>query len=337
MQCPSCQFENMPGSGRCARCGASLALATAAIDVHPPRAGRLSRLSPPLWRLWYAVGRMGAKVSPALTAAFASRAAITNFDLPTLLRCIIPGWPQYHRGDRPVAAVYFVGYLSLLLPGIIFAGTWLGSLLLGLAGAMHIVAVCDAVVSAFATPSDRIAFTLVCGLVLCFAVYLPVGWLISRVATPISINMTIPPFQQGEVLWYTRVATPSPGDLVLYTMPRVTAAGRMFGGNANYVFQGQWIGRVMAMSGQNVSVDKGRWLVDGMSNKWQPTDSPMLTEGTSWVVPDGHAFIFPEGLVPGGAQLDLGTLQQLYVVPVARIAGRLYFRSSPLSQLSILH
>ncbi len=327
----------MPGSGRCARCGASLALATVVIDVHPPRAGRLSRLAPTFWRLWHGIGRVGAKASPAL-AAFAARTEDTHFDLATMLRCIIPGWPQYHRGDRPRAFVYLFGYFCLLLPGVMLAGTWLGSLLLGLAGAMHIVSVCDAVVSVFATPSDRFAFTLVCGLVLCFAVYLPAGWLISRVATPISINATIPPFQQGEVLWYSRWVTPSAGDLVLYSLPRVTTAGRTVGGNAaNYVFQGDWIGRIIATSGQTVSIGKGQWLVDGVASEWQPLSNPTFTEDMAWPVPEGSAFILPEGLVPEGAQLNLDILQQVYVIPVERIAGRIYFRSLPFTQMSTLN
>lgn len=324
----------MPGSGRCARCGASLALATAAVNVHPPRAGRLSRMAPPIWRLWHGIGRVGSNAMPT----FASHAQGTHFNLPTLLRCIIPGWPQYHRGDWPRAVVYLFSYLFLLLPGIVLSGTWLGSLLLGLAGAMHIVAVCDAMVSAFATPSDRIAFTLVCGAVLCFAIYLPTGWLISRVATPISINATIPPFEQGQVLWYSRWATPSIGDLVLYTLPQVRTTGRAAGGNAaNYVFQGDWIGRVIAMPGQTVSMDQGRWFIDGGAGQWQPEHGPILNDGMSWVVPDGHAFVMPEGLVPAGATIDTGTLQQIFVIPTTRIAGRLYFRSLPLSQMATLY
>ena len=38
MQCSSCRFENMPGVDVCGRCGSSLRLATAVLDVHPPRA-----------------------------------------------------------------------------------------------------------------------------------------------------------------------------------------------------------------------------------------------------------------------------------------------------------
>jgi hypothetical protein len=216
----------------------------------------------------------------------------------------------------------------LLLPGIVLCGTWLGSLLLGLAGAMHIASICDAVVTTFATPSDRIAFTLVCGLILCFVVYLPVGWLISRVATPISINATMPPFQRGEVLWYTRWTTPARGDLVVYTLPRV--------GAGNYVFQGDWIGRVLAMPGETVSVENERWLIDGVEGEWQPPLHPSMRAGFSYIVPEDHLFLYPDGLIPWAAPLDAEDLRQMHVTPRTRVAGRLYFRSLPLSQMSLI-
>src|SRR5690606_1826181 len=44
MQCPSCRFENMPGSGYCARCGASLLIGN--VDVIPPRASAMQRRVP---------------------------------------------------------------------------------------------------------------------------------------------------------------------------------------------------------------------------------------------------------------------------------------------------
>src|SRR5437773_1641201 len=40
MQCPSCRFENMPGLDSCGRCGTSLSVSTATLDVNPPRASR---------------------------------------------------------------------------------------------------------------------------------------------------------------------------------------------------------------------------------------------------------------------------------------------------------
>ncbi len=336
MQCPSCQFENMPGSGRCARCGASLALSAAAIDVHPPRAGRLSRFELAYWRLWHGIGSLGGSVSQAF-AASRDRGDETHFDLATFIRCIVPGWPQYVRGERVRGALYLFAYLGLLLPGLILTGTWPGSLLVGLAGAMHVFAVCDAVVTMFATAADRIRFTLACGLMLCCGVYLPVGWLVSRVATPISINATIPPFQQGEVLWYNRWAAPTTGDLVVYSLPGTRLDGRTAGGQAaNFVFAGNWIGRVLASPGQTVSVNDGSWSVDGLASEWQPPEKHAFLEGASWTVAGGHAFVFPEGLLPLGGQIEPRGLDEVFLVPMTRIAGRLYFRSLPLLRMSRL-
>src|SRR5882672_12409076 len=38
MQCPSCQFQNLPGSELCGRCATSMLLAASELDVNPPRA-----------------------------------------------------------------------------------------------------------------------------------------------------------------------------------------------------------------------------------------------------------------------------------------------------------
>src|SRR3990172_4367584 len=115
MQCPSCEFQNMPGSGRCARCGASLALATAAIDVHPPRAGRYRRRIPQFWGL----RRSWANFIAAASRPFAStlsRFDDTNFDLATMLRLAVPGWGHAYRGHRERGLMFLCAFLAFLLP-----------------------------------------------------------------------------------------------------------------------------------------------------------------------------------------------------------------------------
>ena len=326
----------MPGSGRCARCGASLALAAAAINVHPPRAGRLSRFTPSLWRVWHALVRVGSKTSPVI-AAFAPRAQVAHFDVGTILRGIVPGWPQFNRGDRPRALVYFFSYVVLLMSAVVLAGTFLGSILLGLAVAMHVTSFCDAVVAVFDSLRDRLIFALTGGLVLSLAVYWPLGWLVSRVATPIQINHTIPPFQRGDVLWYSQRSTPERGELVLYSLTRVTSAGHTEAGHAaTFVFEGDWIGRIIANAGESVSLKQRQLLVDGVVSEWQPAAMQNTNADTTWTIPEGHALVFPEGLVPDGAQLKVETLKMLYDVPLVRIRGHVYFRSLPLSRMAIL-
>ena len=238
---------------------------------------------------------------------------------------------------RPRALVFFFSYVGLLMPAVVFAGTFLGSILLGLAVAMHITSFCDAVVAVFGSPRDRVIFTLMGGLFLSVAVYWPLGWLVSRVATPIQINHTIPPFQQGDVLWFSRRSIPERGELVLYSLTRLTSAGRTEAGHAaNFVFEGDWIGRIIANAGESVSLKQGQLLVDGAVSEWQPAAMQNTNADTTWTIPEGHALVFPEGLVPDGARLKVETLKMLYDVPLVRLRGHVYFRSLPLSRMAIL-
>jgi hypothetical protein len=125
--------------------------------------------------------------------------------------------------------------------------------------------------------------------------------------------------------------------LVMYRLPRTQIAGRQLGGGAaNYLFQGDWIGRIIATQGQQVSIDNGKWLVDGIISKWQPTNIASFQDGTSWTIGDGRAFILSEALVNAGAQINPAELESVFVLPLSSIAGRLYFRSLPLSQMSVL-
>ena len=336
MQCPNCEFQNMPGSGRCARCGTSLALATAAIDVHPPRATRLSRALPHFWMFRQNWGNMVARLSAPLGRVF-EQFHDTHFELPILVRTIVPGWPQYYRGDRPRAILFLWAYLAFLVPGLLLTGTFTGSLLLGLAFGIHVTSIADALVGMFDTIRDRLAFTILAGLALLGLVYFPTGWAISRVATPVQINQDMGQLARGDVLWYSRWFTPEPGDMVLYEIPPLSAGGRLATGQqANFVIQGQRINRILAMSGQTVAWQKGQLLVDGEPSPWQPATNP-ARDVKAFTVPDDRVFIYAEGVVPAGAQLNHEIWRRVCFVRPDMIQGHVYFRSIPFWRISIIH
>jgi hypothetical protein len=326
----------MPGSARCARCGGSLALASAAIDVHPPRATFISRNFPRFWGMRQAWGRVNLRLDFPFSRLF-QRFTDANFRPGTVVRALVPGWAHFHRGNLGRALLFFIGYLMLLLPAIVLAGTYTGSMLLGTAFAFHVAATSDVLVGKFATFSDRLLFTGICAAAIMFCVYVPAGWLISRVATPIQINHTLPPYQEGDVLWYSRSADLSPGDLVLYEVPRTSLHGRTEAGHAaNYILRDQWINRVLAMPGQQIAWNKGLLLVDGIPSPWQPNLGFGSNYSESFVVPDDHVLIATGDLVPAGAQLDPTAWRKLSVVPRTSIQGRVYFRSLPLGRMSVL-
>jgi Signal peptidase, peptidase S26 len=336
MQCPSCEFQNMPGSGRCARCGASLALATAAIDVNPPRAGRVARQMPRFWGLRRTWGTLFDTARRPLALTFAGFDD-TNFDLGTMLRVVVPGWAHFYRGRPDRGTVFLCAYLGFLVPGFVLLGTWLGSLLIGLAFGIHVAAAVDAMVGRFSDFAGRVTFSLFCGLgLLCF-MYLPIGYLVSRVATPIQITQTVGQFAGGDVLWYNRSADIVPGDVVYYRVPPTDVRGRTENGHAaNFVFRDAWINRVVALEGQQVSWKDGALLVDGEPVPWQIRGRFAASVCPPFTVLPGKVLIPPGDLLPPGADMRADTWQRLSMVPRSDVYGRVYFRSSPLSRLSTI-
>jgi hypothetical protein len=336
MLCPSCQFENMPGSGHCARCGALLALATAVIDVHPPRARRLSRRMPRLWGRFWTLRQSWANFR---AAAFQPLDRIlsgfekADFTAEVLFRTIVPGWAQRYRGRSERGRVFFVGYLALLLPGIIFLGTHLGSMLLGLAFAWHVTSTADALVGRCATIGDRLTLVFACTIGLTLVLYLPVGWVVSRIGVPVQLNQDVQPFSAGDVLWCHPTTNVAPGDFVVYEVPEATISRS----HARYIFRNSWINRVCAVGGQTIHLKDGQLLVDGHRGLWQSQTIIPANVEAEFKVPDGQVLIPPNSLVPNGAPLTRDEWMRLGLVPRSSIDGRIFFRSQPLWRISAIN
>lgn len=337
MQCPSCQFENMPGSGRCARCGGLLALASATIDVHPPRAGRVSRNMPWMWGRWWSLRRWLENHRDTVARPFrelVARFDQTDFTLDTMLRCIVPGWAHRYRGNPARGGLFFSAYIACLVPALLLFGTSLGSMFLGLAFATHVASAVDALVGRFATVGDRLTFMLVCSAVIGLGIYAPIGLGISRFAVPIQINHHISIFAENDVLWYNPHAHVRPGDYVLYAVPNTTLAGT--NNHTRYVLQNRTIDRVAAVAGQHVQVKSDKMYVDNVAVPERfPTQIVSELE-RGFDVPEGRLFIPGDGLIPVGARLNLHEWQQLCLVPHSSVAGRIFFRSQPLWRMSTI-
>lgn len=326
----------MPGSRNCARCGGLVALATATIEVHPPRANRISRRVPRLWGRFWTFRRTVGHYQAELARPFEqliTRFDDTDFSPGTMLRCIVPGWAHYHRGNRYRAQLFLLIYLALIAPGVLFLGTSLGSVLLGLAFATHVASASDALVGRYATINDRLVFTFCCAAALALVIYLPAGLAGSRYAVPISVNEPILSFAEGDVLWYNPSAEPTLGDVVLYRVPQV----QLTGDHTRYILQDRSINRVTATAGQNVRVAGGKLYIDGNLSTWQPPGDTWTTLDAEYQVPPGNLFIAPTGMIPGGARIHPGDVQRLAIVPESSVDGRIFFRSQPLWRASFIN
>ena len=341
MQCANCHFENMPGVDACGRCGASLRLAAAAINVHPPRAGpwakRWRPLIPWLRRHWFNFRRSSLPDVPEIDW---SRWTGTFPDAPVaavLVRMLVPGWPQRYFGRVRRGQVMFWVYLAALLLGLVFAGTTSGATLLGLALAVHAASILDVVMNEPGTSLRAIlGRSAFCLLILTVAIYLPAAWLVTRVATPQQFVMDSPPFAAGDVVLYAPLAywrsAPKPGDVVICDIPQSRIA--LPGLHANVVNGGLQVERLLAGPGSKVLWADGQLTVDDRPAEWLPFSFDSMPKKFSLVVPPNSYLIVPPPIAYGevhGMRYDFpAPFRAATIVTRATILGRVYFRTQPL-------
>jgi type IV secretory pathway protease TraF len=344
MQCRNCRFQNMPGSDVCGRCGTSLGLATAVMDVHPPRAGRLAkrfRRVLPRGRAYYEARH--ALIQTRNGAAAAARRVAPDVPrlppAPVCLRLVIPGWSHFYLGQRWRGRFALWGWLIFLVPGLFWFGTTAGSILLGLAFSVHSSAALDIVSRTL--PADvglrqRMAHSIAVSLVIGVALYWPAGWLITRVADPRSLTESVGPLESGDVMLVNHWRAPAAGRVVLYELPNVQQAMTRLHGETYYRFSGERIDRILAGPGDKVRWKDGRLTVNGTPSPLLPLDNRPLPAALAFMVPADHFLILPSTTPQVRTVRDDATWHALSVVPAGDIRGQVYLRSHPLRRLMVI-
>ena len=339
MQCFNCRFENMPGIIVCGRCGTSLQVATAVIDVHPPRARpwskRLRRLLP--------IDRAAIRVRDASSAVTrGAKLAAQDVGMPVppadvLVRFLVPGLAHFHLGQRLRGRAFLGAYAALLGLAALFWGTMIGSICLGLAFSAHASSAIDII---FQCPG-RIGSRLLIGgavmAVLGLGLYLPVTQGLSQIIETRTMAAEIPPFAEGDVLLLNRVAyywsPPKPGDVVMFGLPlNVNIRTRRILFLNERTQTREAIDRILAGPGAEVALKDGELLIDGAKPAWESLN-PLRIPNFSLTLPEGCYFILPTmlGNVSGDKRLESAdTWKWMSVVPRARVLGKLAFRNQPL-------
>lgn len=336
MQCSNCQFHNMPGSESCGRCGTSLRLATAVMDVHPPRAGRLRKRL----RRAVPVTRAVAEARDAIDAVrvtagidrLAARAPWALF-----LRLAVPGWSHFYAGQRVRGRLFLWGTLVFLIPGLLLFGTLWGGLLLGMAFGVHSWAALDIVTQTFPEGGlrDRLCRSLIVSFVLALLLYVPAGILLTRVADPAVISLPTPPFDQGDIVLVNHWSTPRPGHVVIYDIPDyVRPEGRRGPGERLTQFTGERIDRILAGPGDQVLWENGRLTLNGKPFDLRPLNPAVTPRRLAVTVPHAHYLILPTTTPYMRSTDSEATWLALSLVSADRLRGRVYARTSPLSRFA---
>ena len=337
MQCVNCKFNNMPGSQTCARCGSSLMLAESGIDVHPPRAGSIALLMRrlvPIHQLYYSMRDRHANLSratmPLIDAHLPEKAL--------LARLVVPGWAQLHIGERWQGRALLFAWLALLLAGLLYFGTWGGSILLGLAFSVHSFASADIVNRA---SEDRgiaaqITRSLAISLILAATMYGPGSYLITRIADPISPQYAAGQIRDGDTLLVNHWATPDAGSVVLYDIPQYQGAALRIEGLQRVGYAGQRIDRIIAIAGDQLEVSKGVLLVNGKVARNASLGTVKLPDLPRTDVPAEYVFIVPTTTKDLDFAVDAGMLRQMCLVPTRQVQGVVYARLHPLHRFRLI-
>lgn len=331
----------MPGSDACGRCGSSLTVATATIDVHPPRARPMAkrlRRALPVRRAFYgardAVAAGGTAIGGTSVVRKVSRSAPP---WGILWRMVFPGWSHVYMGQAWRGRLFLGGFLLFLVPGLLLLGTTAGSILLGLAFSVHSSAALDVFMQASGRTMlrERMIDSVLVSLSLAMLVYWPAWWLLTRVVDPRTLQLPIEPFQAGDVVWVSHLGTPAVGRIVLYDMPESAASAHY--GHTRYVrLEGERIDRLLAGPGDGVRWERHQLLVNGKPSPLRPIgDLSRLPAELHLIVPQGEYCILPSttvGLTAVDPWADWATSS---LVPAQNIRGRVYVRPFPLGRFRL--
>lgn len=330
MQCPSCQFENMPGITVCGRCGAQLQRSPATIDVHPPRASVRAKR----WRRWFPWYRYEAALRSAVGRLPALRTPELDWDrLPSgiFMRMVVPGWPQTYMG-QPRRGRWMLGaFLVLLAAGMLSIGTTFGALLLGTAMAVHISSIMDVLWPITHDWRARAMVVLVCVAAVGTVIYVPPVWALSQIAGVRRIATTAGPLQAGDVLLYRPGRTGNVGDVVLYEITQAQVPSRTAAGYAAiYRVQGEYVDRIIAGAGQSIVWENGQLHVDGQLAPFQPLYPDTLNADLRFTVPPGYYGILPSAQPQDAPSFPPDVWQAMSLVPQTQIRGTVVLRQRPI-------
>lgn len=309
-----------------------------AVAVHPPRAAWwLKRL-----RQWLPVRRAYHRLRER--RVFDLSGALNDLSQPIenggitpglLLRMLVPGWAHWYEGHGLRGLLFLVPYLIAITTAIVTLGSTLGASALGLAFAIHVASATDLSMNDEHSLGERFVQVPFVSAASLAVVYVALGLVTLQFVGTRQLIRPALPFHGGDVIWYNRTATPHPGDIVAYTLPRPDREFQLPNlGHTRQVLRvyGERIERIVAGPGSVVQWSNGQLTVDGQPSELRPLNIDKLPESFSVVIPPGHY-----GILLSTDQLMDSTApnaawQFLSKVPESHITGRVFLRNYPLDR-----
>jgi len=348
MQCPVCQFENVPGLARCVRCQTALKLGGVAVE--PPR----SRRPPTRRRRAYHLARAGAGRRARL-AAFLRRHGVerpfAGTDWDGVLWSVIPGLGHIRRGNRRVGRILLGVWAAALFAALLWAGTGWGWLFYMTAASVHgsTIAV---FLSGFLRERGILArmFTgFAVFLILYVFAYMPLVRGASAVVRPLQIQGVgiAQELRNGDVLLYSgrllRRGAFERGDLVVYAVRERAVRVHLDPGFNFIVRAGYWADRIIGLPGDRVEIRQGVLRVneEAVPGDRGPVGGLQDLSDFSLTVPAYTFLVLPTEMlsrivIPATILDRPGALQAAYArlvyIEEREVLGRVLWRTRPVSR-----
>lgn len=306
MQCPQCQFENMPGLDRCFKCGSVLA-EQGQIDVHPPRM--------PAWKKpWRSLARSlrGRRKGPSIATPKAEPRRVPDDQASDInwlafgrvvmyvLASIMPAGGHIVRGEGRRVRLHLLLWLVLVGLWLCFYSGIVGAMAMAAAIALHAWMITDL------PREERVEGGLRRGsfmIGLCLVLWLGYTGL-ARAAlwhfdfVPATFAVEAVGIEQGDTILVARVTDPNRqlerGTLVVARIQVIT--------NNNYFRDTvSAFGQVIAVGGDKVSVSGRTFKVNGVALDAARYHVPQWMVGVPFdtTVPGGSYFVAAEYMTPG--------------------------------------
>ena len=338
MQCVNCQFENMPGTPACVRCGTSLGLATAVISVAPPRATKLQKVLRrwiPFLQIYYHLQNRLATALHRTTTVVARDLAIHLPAFRTWIRMIVPGWGHLYQGQTRRGRGFLGVWLAAVFVAVFAYGSTFGAVAVGILFATHSSSILDVLLQGGHRTIRAALIATALSVTAALVIYWPIATAIPNFLASRQLLKTSPPFVQGDVILYNPRAfvgaSPQTGDVVLYrnaefTVP--TASDAPLDRQTQTRVRGEWIDRVIAGPNSHVRWDGKQVWIDGVVSSVQPLGPIVLSTSVEVKVPSGTCCIFPT-TNPYLSQATESVWRTHCIVPQSQIAGRVLVRNYP--------
>src|SRR5207237_2221581 len=172
--------------------------------------------------------------------------------------------------------------------------------------------------------------------VVAIVVYAPIWWLGSWVISLRTLQTSMGPFAEGDVVimnqWVHPKDWPHVGQVVLYRTPedqQETQHGANGHGRRIVRFEGERIDRVIALGGDDVAIDNGVLKVNGELSRYSPLNPNLLPKKFHTRVPLDSVLIFPSttpNLEPNSSE---SLWRVLSCVPRSQVDATVYMRWQP--------